>query len=39
MTETAVVLTQDNNRSDEARRHSEQNWQMMLDNLKSVVEQ
>ena len=35
---TTVTLTQDNNDTDEARAHSEQNWKMMLDGLKKVVE-
>ena len=35
---TMVTLTQDNNDTDEARAHSEQNWKMMLDGLKKVVE-
>ena len=36
--QTEVTLTQDNNESDEARQHSENNWQMMLDGLKEVLE-
>lgn len=36
---TQVTLIQDNNESDEARDHSEKNWQAMLDGLKQVVEQ
>lgn len=35
---TRVALTQDNNASDEAREHSEQNWRTMLDGMKKVVE-
>jgi uncharacterized protein YndB with AHSA1/START domain len=35
---TRVTLTQDNNPTEEARRHSEENWSMMLDGLKKVVE-
>ena len=35
---TEVTLTQDNNETDEAKDHSEQNWQAMLDGLKRVVE-
>jgi uncharacterized protein YndB with AHSA1/START domain len=35
---TRVSLSQDNNPTDEARQHSEKNWQLMLDGLKKVVE-
>lgn len=35
---TDVRLTQDNNRSEEARVHSAENWQTMLDSLKEYVE-
>lgn len=35
---TRVALTQDNNASDEAREHSEQNWRAMLEGMKKVVE-
>jgi uncharacterized protein YndB with AHSA1/START domain len=35
---TRVSLTQDNNPTEEARSHSEKNWRMMLDGLKSFVE-
>jgi uncharacterized protein YndB with AHSA1/START domain len=35
---TTVTLTQDNNKSVEARQHSEENWQMMLVGLKKLVE-
>lgn len=35
---TAIELTQDNNRSQEAQAHSEENWSQMLDGLKDVVE-
>lgn len=35
---TTVRLTQDNAGSDEEAEHSAQNWQMMLDGLKKVVE-
>jgi hypothetical protein len=34
-----VTLSQDNNATDEAREHSEQNWRMMLDGLKKLLEQ
>lgn len=36
--ETLVKLWQDKNDSEEARKHSERNWQMMLDSLKQVLE-
>jgi uncharacterized protein YndB with AHSA1/START domain len=36
--QTIVSLTQDNNDSQEARKHSEENWQMMLDSLKQLLE-
>ena len=35
---TAVKLTQDNNATEEARRHSEKNWAAMLDGLKKFLE-
>ncbi|HEX6738857.1 MAG TPA: SRPBCC family protein [Vicinamibacteria bacterium] len=35
---TTVSLTQDKNPTEEARRHSEENWEMMLDGLKKAVE-
>ena len=35
---TSVSLSQDNNDSEDARKHSEQNWEMMLQGLKRVVE-
>jgi uncharacterized protein YndB with AHSA1/START domain len=35
---TLVTLTQDNNPDEEARKHSEKNWSMMLDGMKRVVE-
>jgi uncharacterized protein YndB with AHSA1/START domain len=35
---THVSLTQDKNASEEARRHSEENWKMMLSGLKKYVE-
>lgn len=35
---TKVNLTQDNNETEEARRHSEKNWQTMLEGLKEYVE-
>jgi uncharacterized protein YndB with AHSA1/START domain len=36
--QTRVVLTQDNNSSDQAREQSEKNWGMMLGGLKNLVE-
>jgi uncharacterized protein YndB with AHSA1/START domain len=35
---TTVDLAQDNNETDQARAHSEANWQSMLDGLRSHVE-
>jgi len=35
---TKVTLTQDNNHSEAAREHSEENWKLMLAGLKKVVE-
>ena len=37
-TQTRVVLTQDNNPTEQARDHSEKNWTMMLSALKQFVE-
>jgi len=37
-THTRVSLAQDNNASEDARAHSEQNWGMVLDGLKRLVE-
>ena len=36
--DTLLTLTQDNNASEEERDHSEQNWKMVLDGLKKLVE-
>ncbi|WP_254533331.1 SRPBCC family protein [Natrinema gelatinilyticum] len=36
--ETDVTLTQDNNDTEEARAHSEENWEMVLSNLKELLE-
>jgi hypothetical protein len=33
------VLTQDNNATEQARAHSEENWSMMLAALKKVLEE
>src|SRR5688572_29950696 len=35
---TVVSLSQDNNATEEARQHSEKNWNMMLGGLKKIVE-
>lgn len=35
---TQVKLTQDNNPSEESRSHSEENWSMMLEGLKKLLE-
>jgi Activator of Hsp90 ATPase homolog 1-like protein len=35
---TTLVLTQDNNSSEDDAAHSAGNWKQMLDSLKSVVE-
>jgi uncharacterized protein YndB with AHSA1/START domain len=34
-----VALTQDKNDNDQARKHSEKNWMMMLEGLKKYVEE
>jgi uncharacterized protein YndB with AHSA1/START domain len=36
---TRVTLTQDNNATEQAREHSERNWEMMLTSLKKFLEQ
>jgi len=36
---TSVILEQDGNATGEAQKHSAQNWQMVLDGLKKVVEE
>ena len=36
--QTRVTLTQDNNATEDARKHSERNWGMMLQGLKRYVE-
>ena len=36
---TLVSLTQDNNANEEAREHSEKNWNVMLEGLKKILEQ
>jgi uncharacterized protein YndB with AHSA1/START domain len=35
---TRLTLTQDNNDSEEGARHSEQNWNMVLEGLKKLLE-
>ena len=35
---TAVSLSQDNNENEEERKHSEKNWQIMLEGLKKLLE-
>jgi uncharacterized protein YndB with AHSA1/START domain len=35
---TRVELTQDGNATDDARQHSEENWNMMLEGLKKLLE-
>jgi hypothetical protein len=35
---STVSLSQDNNETEEAREHSEKNWQMMLEGLKKLLE-
>ncbi|MGE5224756.1 MAG: SRPBCC family protein [Omnitrophica WOR_2 bacterium] len=36
--DTLLTLTQDNNASEEEKNHTEQNWKMVLDGLKKLVE-
>jgi uncharacterized protein YndB with AHSA1/START domain len=36
--QTKVSLSQDNNATEEDRQHSEQNWQIMLEGLKQLLE-
>jgi uncharacterized protein YndB with AHSA1/START domain len=35
---TVLSITQDNNETDESRRHSEQNWNTVLEGIKQLVE-
>ena len=35
---TIVSLSQDNNATEDARKHSEKNWKMMLEELKKLLE-
>lgn len=36
--DTELTIVQDNNDTEEARDHSEQNWEMMLDNITELLE-
>ncbi len=36
---TSVILTQDNNVTEEEKLHSEKNWRMMLEGLKKLLEE
>ena len=36
--ETEVILTQDNNPDEAARKHSEENWNRMLEGLRKITE-
>jgi uncharacterized protein YndB with AHSA1/START domain len=36
---TLLSLSQDNNDTEETKKHSEQNWKMMLENLKKLLEE
>jgi hypothetical protein len=35
---TEIIITQDNNSSEEEKAHSEKNWQMVLEGLKKLLE-
>jgi uncharacterized protein YndB with AHSA1/START domain len=35
---TKLTLTQDNNSTEESKKHSEQNWEMVFDGLKKLLE-
>jgi len=37
--QTTVMLTQDNNSSEEAKKHSESNWLAMLSGMKKILEE
>ncbi|HEU5289107.1 MAG TPA: SRPBCC domain-containing protein [Cyclobacteriaceae bacterium] len=37
--QTQVLLSQDNNPTEEAQKHSEKNWGMMLSGLKKILEE
>jgi uncharacterized protein YndB with AHSA1/START domain len=36
--QTSVTLTQDNNANEQERAHSQKNWEMMLESLKTILE-
>ena len=36
--QTEVILSQDNNPTEESQKHSAENWQVMLDGLKKLLE-
>jgi len=36
--QTTVSLSEDNNADEKAQKHSEENWQMMLESLKKLLE-
>ncbi len=35
---TKLTITQDNNATEDEKMHSEQNWKMMLDGVKKMLE-
>ena len=35
---SSVIITQDNNPTEEAKLHSEKNWRMVLEGLKKILE-
>ena len=35
---TAILLKQDNNHTEEGKRHSEKNWKLMLDSMRKLLE-
>ena len=37
--ETTITLTQNKNETEEARQHSQKNWEMMLNSLKKIIEE
>jgi hypothetical protein len=36
--QTEVTITQDNNASEEERKHSEENWKTVLEGMKKLLE-
>jgi Activator of Hsp90 ATPase homolog 1-like protein len=36
--DTVLTLTQDNNRSEESKKHSEDNWGTVLEGMKKMLE-